>query len=59
MEVDGKVVADAPDQEYRELYRRFVKLAVTGESDVDLAPLRLVADAFLLGRRNVVAPFVD
>lgn len=59
MEVDGKVVADAPDEEYRELYRRFVKLAATGERDVDLAPLRLVADAFLLGKRNVVEPFVD
>lgn len=59
MEVDGKVVADAPDEEYRELYRHFVKLAATGERDVDLAPLRLVADAFLLGKRNVVEPFVD
>ena len=59
MEVDGKVVADAPDEEYRELYRRFVKLAAAGERDVDLAPLRLVADAFLLGKRNIVEPFVD
>ena len=59
MEIDGNVVADAPDQEYRELYRRFVKLAATGERDVDLAPLRLVADAFLLGKRNTVEPFVD
>lgn len=59
MAVDGKVVADAPDEEYRELYRRLVKLAATGASDVDLAPLRLVADAFLLGRRTLVEPFVD
>lgn len=59
MEVDGKVVADAPDEEYRELYRHFVKLAATGASDVDLAPLRLVADAFLLGKRNIVELFVD
>jgi D-galactose 1-dehydrogenase len=59
MAIDGKVVADAPDEEYRELYRRFVKLAATGASDVDLAPLRLVADAFLLGKRNIVEPFVD
>lgn len=59
MAVDGKVVADAPDEEYRELYRHFVKLAATGASDVDLAPLRLVADAFLLGKRNLVEPFVD
>lgn len=59
MAVDGEVVADAPDEEYRELYRHFVKLAATGASDVDLAPLRLVADAFLLGKRNIVEPFVD
>lgn len=59
MAVDGKVVADAPDEEYRELYRHFVKLAATGARDVDLAPLRLVADAFLLGKRNIVEPFVD
>ena len=59
MAIDGKVVADAPDEEYRELYRHFVKLAATGTSDVDLAPLRLVADAFLLGKRNIVEPFVD
>jgi D-galactose 1-dehydrogenase len=59
MAIDGKTVAEAPDEEYRELYRRFVTLAVTGASDVDLAPLRLVADAFLLGRRTIVEPFVD
>ncbi|WP_342731960.1 Gfo/Idh/MocA family oxidoreductase [Bradyrhizobium sp. B117] len=59
MAVDGKVVAEAPDEEYRELYRRFVALTATGTSDVDLAPLRLVADAFLLGKRTLVEPFVD
>lgn len=59
MAVDGKVVADAPDEEYRELYRHFVKLAASGASDVDLAPLRLVADSFLLGKRSIVEPFVD
>ena len=59
MAVDGKAIAEAPDQEYRELYTRFVKLAASGASDVDLAPLRLVADAFLLGKRNIVEPFVD
>ena len=40
MAVDGKVFAEAPDEEYRGLYRRFVALAATGESDVDLTPLR-------------------
>jgi D-galactose 1-dehydrogenase len=59
MAIDGKVVAEAPDEEYRELYRHFVKLAASGASDVDLAPLRLVADSFLLGKRQIVEPFVD
>jgi D-galactose 1-dehydrogenase len=59
MAVDGKAIAEAPDQEYRELYQRFVQLAASGASDVDLAPLRLVADSFLLGRRTIVEPFVD
>ncbi|WP_456622292.1 MULTISPECIES: Gfo/Idh/MocA family protein [unclassified Bradyrhizobium] len=59
MAVDGNVVAEGPETEYRGLYRRFVELAATGASDVDLAPLRLVADAFLLGKRSIVEPFVD
>ncbi|MBP0115103.1 MULTISPECIES: Gfo/Idh/MocA family protein [Bradyrhizobium] len=59
MTVDGKVLAEAADEEYRGLYRRFVELAATGASDVDLTPLRLVADAFLLGKRTIVEPFVD
>jgi D-galactose 1-dehydrogenase len=59
MTIDGNVVAEAPDEEYRELYRHFVKLATSGASDVDLAPLRLVADSFLLGRRHTVEPFVE
>ncbi|MCA1525288.1 Gfo/Idh/MocA family protein [Bradyrhizobium yuanmingense] len=59
MAVDGKVLAEGPDEEYRGLYGRFVALAATGASDVDLTPLRLVADAFLLGKRTIVEPFVD
>lgn len=43
--------------EYRAMYRRFVSLVQAGESDVDLAPLRLVADAFMRGRINQTGPF--
>jgi D-galactose 1-dehydrogenase len=50
---------DAGKAEYPALYRRFRELAVSGDSDVDLAPLQLVADAFLLGRRRTVEPFED
>ncbi len=55
----GKQLVDAADAEYAGLYQRFRELAATGEADVDLAPLQLVADAFLLGRRRTVEPFED
>jgi D-galactose 1-dehydrogenase len=48
-----------PDVEYVGLYSRFADLIRRGASDVDLAPLRLVADAFLLGERTTVEPFFD
>jgi D-galactose 1-dehydrogenase len=34
-------------------------LTATGISDVDLTPLRLVADALMLGRRRIAEPFED
>lgn len=46
------------DREYARLYARFAELVARGESEVDLAPMRHVADAFTLGRR-VVAPAFD
>lgn len=45
--------------EYPHLYANMAGLVATGDSDVDLAPMRHVADAFLLGRRETVAPFHD
>ncbi|KNY18154.1 galactose 1-dehydrogenase [Shinella sp. SUS2] len=59
LSVDGKLVHDEPEQEYPTLYRRFADLVKTGQSDVDLAPLRHVADAFMLGRRKFVDMFYD
>lgn len=53
----GHTAVAAPNAEYRGIYRRFVELVELGESDVDLVPLGLVADAFLLGRRRTVADF--
>jgi D-galactose 1-dehydrogenase len=43
--------------EYPGLYRRFAALIAAGESDCDVRPLELVADAFMLGERRTVAPF--
>ncbi|MDH7452019.1 Gfo/Idh/MocA family oxidoreductase [Luteimonas composti] len=59
LSVDGRVVHSEPEQEYPMLYRRFAGLVRSGASDVDLAPLRHVADAFMLGQRQVVDPFDD
>jgi predicted dehydrogenase len=57
--VDGAVLASPPEREYPTLYRHFVDLVRSGRSDVDLVPLRLVADAFLCARFEAVAPFED
>lgn len=57
--IDGEAVQDEPEREYPALYQRFAKIVRAGVSDVDLAPLQHVADAFMLGKRNVVAPFDD
>ncbi|AUC95174.1 galactose 1-dehydrogenase [Bradyrhizobium sp. SK17] len=57
---DGNTpVVDATDEEYPALYRRFVTLTAEGKSDVDLTPLQLVADSFMLGRRRLVEAFED
>jgi len=55
--VDGNEMASGHDREYSGLYARFAELVASGASDTDLAPLRHVADAFLLGRRILVEPF--
>ncbi|WP_210285189.1 Gfo/Idh/MocA family protein [Mesorhizobium neociceri] len=57
--IDGKMVHDEPEAEYPQLYRRFAEIVRAGISDVDLAPLQHVADAFMLGKRNVVEAFFD
>lgn len=45
--------------EYEAVYARFAQIIKNKESDVDLAPLKLVADAFLLGARHQVAAFEE
>jgi predicted dehydrogenase len=56
--LDGTaVVADASMAgEYPRLYERFASLCAASKSDVDWRPFQLVADAFLIGERRVVAP---
>jgi len=45
--------------EYPGLYAHFADLVRRKSSDVDVAPLQIVADAFLCGERLEVAPFVE
>jgi len=45
--------------EYAAIYARFADLLARGESDIDLTPFALVADAFLLGDWREVEPFYD
>lgn len=59
LSVDGRVVHEQPEREYPALYERFAQIIKAGQSDVDLAPLRHVADAFMLGKRRQVEAFHD
>jgi D-galactose 1-dehydrogenase len=56
---DGRTLVDEKPAEYRGIYRHFVELIANGVSDVDLSPLVHVADAFMLGRRREVEPFLE
>ena len=57
LEVDGRLVVEAPSEEYERIYAHFATLLASGQSDVDGAPLRLVADAMLVGRRATTEAF--
>jgi predicted dehydrogenase len=58
LSIDGKSVAadESMAGEYPRLYRRFADLCDAGKSEVDWRPFQLVADAFLVGERRIVAP---
>ena len=56
---DDRTLVDEKQAEYRGIYRRFVQLIASRVSDVDLSPLVHVADAFMLGRRIEVEPFLE
>jgi len=57
LSIDGVPVPLGPEAEYPALYRRFVALIAEPASDVDVAPLQLVADAFLRGEPTHAANF--
>jgi len=57
LRLPGAAPVEQPDREYPRLYQRFADLVARGESDVDLRPLQLVADAFLIAERKVSDAF--
>lgn len=57
--INGEVVVDAEEREYAELYDHFAGLVASQASDVDISPLRQVADAFLYGHRETVDAFIE
>lgn len=57
--VDGGAPVRGPNEEYSRLYAHFADLVGAQRIDVDVEPLRLVADAFMCGRRRNVAPFSE
>ncbi|QDC38711.1 Gfo/Idh/MocA family protein [Sphingobium fuliginis] len=59
LRLDGEIQLKAPDEEYPAMYRRFVGLVEDRAIDADIAPLRLVADAFLCGRHCPTTAFED
>ena len=59
LSIDGAPVEASGVGEYPAIYQRFLDLIDTRSSEVDTRPLRLVADALLVGRRTPVESFVD
>lgn len=57
--LDGKLIFSENEREYENIYTRFSRLLKSGKSDIDIAPFKHVADAFMLGRRIEVSPFED
>ncbi len=64
MSVDGRKQEFPPSRdgvhvEYAPLYRHFAELVASEQSEVDATPFRLVADAFLVGKRTTVDRFEE
>lgn len=61
--IDGVAIKDdagfSLTGEYPRLYANMVQIVRDGSIDMDLSPMRHVADAFMLGQRVTVAPFVE
>ena len=59
LSVDGQVIPVEAIGEYDAIYARFAHLIRHAESEVDLSPMQLCADAFLVANHQQVAPFIE
>ncbi|TWC24805.1 galactose 1-dehydrogenase [Pseudomonas sp. SJZ085] len=59
LSIDGVRQAVSEEGEYAAVYRHFQQLITDKACDLDLQPLRLVADSFFVGSRTLVEPFYD
>ncbi|MGA9658198.1 MAG: Gfo/Idh/MocA family oxidoreductase [Asticcacaulis sp.] len=59
LEIDGQVIMKEKEAEYAGLYQRFHDLIRAGKSDADFSPLRLVADAMLVGKRIAAPEYIE
>ncbi len=57
LQIDGATTISAPSEEYERIYEHFAELLTRRESHVEDTPLRWVADAFLLGKRETSESF--
>lgn len=57
LQIGSDPAVEGGETEYPGLYRRFAELIRTKKSEVDIAPIRLVADAFMIGERTQTAEF--
>jgi hypothetical protein len=59
LEIEGGETVEAAREEYARIYRRFADLIDERRSLVDVTPLRLTADAFLVGKRVSAEAFEE
>lgn len=59
LEIDGRIVLQEKEAEYAGLYAHFHALVRSRESDADFSPLRIVADAFMVGKRIEAPAYME
>ena len=57
--IDGRQQVLSGLHGYTAIYDRFAAILAAGEVDLDLEPLRIVSDAFLVGQRETIDAFEE